>query len=538
MNPNQNILPAHATPDVDPEAIRAATDQRVAGIAYRAKLTNGGEAGLNRTPGLREQINESALQQAAEEGYDVSHLVAPTEPTPPTAPQPDVSGTALTPQMKAAAAGINVPRDKEPIFQSAPRHASDKDKASWYRRSMRRILGAGAVAGFAAGGLLGVMSNFEGAEDVKRAAASITAPGADGLADHASHEKANERSIDYLFDNPNKETPNAFGPEGDMTSVKAALADLTDRYQKDPALVAAHAAANGFINYEDVDSYTAKFASNPEAWDTMVDRLGKRYDTMTFSIGAIPEGYTSSVWFADANKDGVPELRQSVANLDGSALIGADTEIHAPQIVYRIGCGFQPREESEINVPALPATAPEVTQTPSQPEAPASPETPNTPQTPETPQTPAEPETPGTPEDPETPGEPEEPETPEEEGNEEKPRGGAIDDDPDMNEGVESGDHRTESGELKPATQPTNPVYDPVAAEQKQKENAEKLKKPVESIQENPAAYEPAPVVNDGRSTVDMSDPTNIPGEQTDANGNVYTVDANGNVINNSEIQE
>lgn len=549
MSQNQNILPAHATPDTDPEAMRAATDQRVAGIAYRAKLNNGGEAGLSRTPGLRERINESALQQAAEEGYDVSHLVAPAEPTPPAAPvtptvpspnaskpvapQPDVSGNTLMPQMKAVAAGIDVDRDKEPIFQGAPRHASEAAKP-WYRRGLMRGVGA-AAAGLALGaGAYGLTGGLKDAGNVEQAA-GISTLDTDGSTQQTSHEKADERSIDYLFDNPNKETPNAFGPEGDASSVKAALTDLKERYQKDPALVAAHAAANGFIGYEEVDAYTAKFASNFDAWDAMSGRLASNYKDMSFSIGAIPAGFTNSVWFADANKNGVPELRQSVTDLDGTALIGVDNET-GEQLVYRAECGFQPREKSEINVPALPAAAPEVTQTPSQPET--SNETTPTTDNPEAPEKPEQPETPTTPEEPETPGEPEEPETPEEEGNEPKPEGGAIDDNPDMNEQVDMGDDRVEAGELKPATEPTNPVYDPVAAEEQQQENAEELEKPNESIQENPTDYEPAPVVNDGRSTVDMTDPTNIPGEQTDANGNVYTVDANGNVINNSEIQE
>lgn len=383
MSQEQILLPANATPESELEAAHAATDRRIAGIAYRAKLNSGGEMGLNRTPGLAEEISQSAIEQAAAEGYDVSHLIAPAEPTPvgaPVAPaditKPSVPQTVYTDKAQewATTASKSIdfenPSDQASIVRNlAPRHAGEVVKP-WYKRSVQRAMGTAALVGLALGALGGGLANgLRDVEGMEQATAGLALPIDGDLAKRVSHEQTHERSIDYLFDNAGKETPYAFGPAGDATSVENALADLKDRYQKDPALVAAHAAANGFIGYEEVDSYTAKFASDFESWDAMSSRLTDRYKDMTFSVGNIPDGSTNSVWFADANNDGTPELRQSVADLDGTALIGVDNQT-GEQLVYRADCGWQSREKSEINVPILIEAAPEVMPAPESPESP------------------------------------------------------------------------------------------------------------------------------------------------------------------------
>lgn len=542
--PQQHLLTAEATPDA------------ITGHSYLDKVRGLGSIGEERQAQLLHR-NDTENSQAV--AAVVPEVPQPT-PAEIAAQQASLASTEQKSAAEKLAAVANTQIDRNvalkkfddivnPDADAPKQRARFLDKIGAKRIGTSLLLAAGLATGIGS-------APAASSEDAPRDSGSIEQvdPGVTPF-------KSEEAKATATFGTPEYNTQKQFGEaerswqvEGKLSADKVgkpmntettdtAFADfINDARTNADVFAQAMIGCSDKLDCRDMDKLAAKYdAASPEEREKMYGELTAKtegseleFETWDNYGTTFTNTETKSVnWNNDRRTDGVKILRVTLPTGEVFYVVTECEQL-----------AFQPEQAEQKKLHELPVLGAAVAvETASEaPNTPAPNETTPTTDTPDSSETPSE-ETP-TPEEEDNPTDEEtttpEEENPEEEeeGNEEKPRGGAIDDNPDMNEQVDMGDDRVEAGELKPATQPTNPVYDPVAAAEQQQENAEELEQTDESVQENPAGYEPAPVVNDGRSTVDMTDPTNIPGEQTDATGNVYTVDANGNVINNSEIQE
>lgn len=173
----------------------------------------------------------------------------------------------------------------------------------------------------------------------------LAAAGIYQVIDRADTAAANEQpevecatSQHFFALDPEKETPNAFGPGVVQTKIDEQIEELHSRRCQDPVLTASHEAAWGLIDKTQINDEARRLAVDPAAWTVVIGTMEELGAASVTSITFVPT--RTATLYMVVDEASWPIVREGYTVYDGLAL--TFTHPDGRVVELKLPCGFQP----------------------------------------------------------------------------------------------------------------------------------------------------------------------------------------------------